>query len=60
MAETHRKLKLWTNENVVDVLRHVFECRTIVIVDEEGVGSCSRVAADKCLAEPRKKVAKRC
>jgi hypothetical protein len=59
MAETRRKLKLWTDENVVDVLRHVFECRTIVVVDEERVGSCSCVAADKCVAEPRKKVAKR-
>jgi hypothetical protein len=26
MADMHRKLKLRTNENVVDVLRHVFEC----------------------------------
>jgi hypothetical protein len=26
MAEMHRKLKLWTDEDLVDVLRHVFEC----------------------------------
>ena|ERR1700722_8175506 len=58
VAEMRRKLKLWTHENVVDVLRHVFECRTIAVVDEEGVGSCSCVAADKCVPEPRKKVAK--
>jgi hypothetical protein len=60
MAETPRKLKLSTDENVVDVFWHVFECSTIVVVDEEGVGSCSCVAANKCVAEPRKKVAKRC
>ena len=41
MADPHRKLKSSSDENAVDVLRHVFEYYKIVVLNKEGINARS-------------------